>query len=123
MSLEINTKRGPSDGGGYPKTVRQEVVHSEILSGNIGYVRISNFEGGVSQEFEQAVQQLINADISGIIFDVRINPGGRLLELIPMLDMLLPQGRIFTSRDKEGKEDNYDSDANEVTVPIGGDRG
>jgi carboxyl-terminal processing protease len=100
------------------KTVQQEAVHSEILSGNIGYVRISNFEGGVSEEFEQSVQQLINADISGLIFDVRINPGGKLQELIPMLDMLLPAGRIFTSRDKEGKEEKYDSDANEVTVPM-----
>ncbi len=100
------------------KAVKLEAVHSEIMAGGIGYVRITNFDAGVSADFEQSVKQLLKANVKSLIFDVRVNPGGRLQELIPMLDMLLPEGRIFTSRDKEGKEENYDSDKNELTLPM-----
>lgn len=100
------------------KAVELEAVHSQIMSGGIGYVRITNFDAGVSADFEQSVRQLLKANVKSLIFDVRVNPGGRLQELIPMLDMLLPEGRIFTSRDKDGKEENYDSDKNELTLPM-----
>jgi len=98
--------------------VKQQVITYRMLDGAIGYVRIDNFDAGVSKDFEDAVSALISDGAEGLVFDVRINPGGRLQELIPMLDMLLPEGRIFSSTDKNGVEENYDSDKNEVSLPM-----
>ena len=38
------------------------------------------------------------------IFDVRDNPGGLVSELVSLLDYLLPDGDLFVSVDKAGKE-------------------
>jgi len=85
--------------------IRREVivesVRSRILEGNIGYVRIRNFERGTEIAFTEAVANLQLAGVKGIIFDVRNNRGGRKDTMLPMLELILPEGSvIFQSREK-----------------------
>ncbi len=100
------------------KPINRETVQSEMLDNNIGYVRIINFNKGVSAEFELDVTSLINAGARGLIFDLRFNPGGSIKELIPMLDMILPEGQLFMSRDKNGKEEKFESDERCLKMPM-----
>ncbi len=94
-------------------------VSSEIIDGNIGYVKIDNFDEHASDYFEEAIQRLVAADVKGIIFDVRNNGGGMKNEMVKMLDLLCPEGKLFIMRDKQGNESVDYSDAeHEVDLPM-----
>lgn len=93
-------------------------VSSKILDGNIGYINIKSFDSNVDKDFIQALERLKKAEVVGIVFDVRNNPGGIMQVLINTLDPLLPEGTIIREEDKNGKVKNYDSDKNELDLPM-----
>jgi len=92
-------------------------VSYEMLDGNIGYIAISNFDQGASDSFIAAVEELISQGADAFIFDVRNNGGGRVVEMTGMLDYLLPEGEIFVSVDRSGKESVSLSDPEMVDFP------
>ncbi len=102
----------------YRRKVQIESVRSQILDGNIGLVRIRNFDTGTDLAFVEAVKNLQAANVSGIIFDVRSNPGGALKVMLPMLDMLLPEGTLITLREKSGNEEVFTSNAEQINLPM-----
>lgn len=79
-------------------------VSSRMLDGNIGYIKIANFEAGSSEGTINAIERLVAEGATSFIFDVRNNPGGLLSELVSLLDYLLPDGDLFISVDKQGNE-------------------
>ena len=85
-------------------------VSSRLIDGHVGYVKISNFEAGSSENAINAVEKLISAGADSFVFDLRNNPGGLLTELVDLLDYILPEGDIFVSIDKNGKETVQTSD-------------
>lgn len=105
------------ESGGDTKTVTvaceiiyKNHVSSRLLDGNIGYINISNFEAGSSENTKKAIEQLLQTGATSFIFDVRNNPGGLLTELVDLLDYILPEGDLFISVDKSGKETVQTSD-------------
>lgn len=99
-------------------TIYTDPVSSKMLENNVGYVKINNFETGAGTSAVQAVDRLLADGAKSIVFDVRGNPGGLLSELITALDHLLPEGDVFVSVDKSGKEDVTRSDNVCVKVPM-----
>ncbi|MDR1116887.1 MAG: S41 family peptidase [Oscillospiraceae bacterium] len=93
-------------------------VTSEILEGNVGYVKIDNFDSRVDINFTDAVAKLLEAGVEGFVFDVRDNPGGMKDVMVSMLDLLCPQGVLFTMRDKHGNASVDHSDENEIDLPM-----
>ena len=89
----------------------------EMLEGSIGYISIANFEGSSADGFIAAVGQLLEQGAQALIFDVRGNGGGMVYEMTRMLDFLLPEGEVFVSVDRDGKEDITWSDADMIDVP------
>lgn len=79
-------------------------VSSEMINGNVGYIKISNFESGAAENAIAAIEKLLQGGAQYFVFDVRTNPGGLLDELTELLDYLLPGGDIFVSVDKSGEE-------------------
>ena len=117
------------DGDERTVTIGCEIIYrnpisSRMLEGNIGYVKISNFEAGSSENTIKAIEQLISAGANSFIFDVRNNPGGLLSELVDLLDYILPDGDLFVSVDKEGNENVDVSDKislrNKMVVIVNG---
>ena len=105
------------ESGGDTKTVTvaceiiyKNPVSSRLLDGNIGYIKISNFEAGSSENTKKAIEQLLQTGATSFIFDVRNNPGGLFTELVDLLDYILPEGDLFISVDKSGKETVQTSD-------------
>ncbi len=93
-------------------------VSSKILDGNIGYVKITSFDANVDKDTAKALDLLKKANVTGVIFDVRNNPGGLLQVLVNTLDPLLPEGTIIREEDKNGKVTTYTSDKNELALPM-----
>ena len=90
--------------------IYKDPVSSRMLDGNIGYIKIANFEAGSSEGTINAIERLVAEGATSFIFDVRNNPGGLLSELVSLLDYLLPDGDIFISVDKQGNETVKTSD-------------
>lgn len=93
-------------------------VEYEMLDGSVGLIRIKNFEDRCSEQTIGAIDALRGMGAEGLIFDVRNNPGGQYDELIPVLDHILPEGRIFYGRDVFGNESTEMSDAQCVEMPM-----
>jgi carboxyl-terminal processing protease len=78
-------------------------VESQVLDGNIGYIRLSQFEFASSEEMRTALQNMDANNLSGLILDVRGNPGGYLTTAIDVASAYIPSGTIVVERtpDKE----------------------
>lgn len=121
--LEILVYR-PSENKEYRLTLTRRKIqnanlHSEMLEDDIAYIRIAEFNSGVSLNFRQAVEDLLNRGAKTFIFDLRNNGGGYVHEVVAMLDYLLPREVIATARGRmDGKpfEENWDS-IHEASVP------
>ena len=99
-------------------SVETDPVVSEMLEGNVGYVRLLNFYDNSANRLKEAVTELQEQGAEALIFDMRSNGGGYLNQLTDMLDFLLPEGPIFITRDKAGNEEITYSDASCVDLPM-----
>lgn len=86
--------------------------------GETGFIRIYNFRRGSEKQVREQVEALNGQGAKRLVFDVRNNPGGSVDSVCDALDALLPEGKIMTLRTKAGKETVYESDKNEVNLPM-----
>ena len=86
-------------------------VEYQIINGDIGYINISQFSGNDVEGFQEAVSALQAAEVSGVIIDIRNNPGGLLTDVVEIADALLPEGLIAYVEDGHGNRTEYTSDA------------
>ena len=85
----------------------------------IWYIQITEFDSITRTQFNEALQQAKDADMKGLIIDLRGNPGGNLDVVVDICEQLLPQGLIVYTEDKYGKRVEYTSDGkNEIQVPL-----
>lgn len=98
--------------------VEENPVEWELLEGSVGLITVKNFYTNSYERFRQAVEALQEKGATALVFDMRNNPGGYLDQLTNMLDLLLPEGPIFRSRNKAGEEKVTESDAACVELPM-----
>ena len=79
-------------------------VTYEMLEDKIGYVQIPEFDTVTVEQFSKALESLNEQGMEKLILDVRNNPGGLLDTVNRMLDDLLPDCLIVTTRSKDGRE-------------------
>jgi carboxyl-terminal processing protease len=79
-----------------------ESVQSKLLSSNVGYVRLKNFQGNTTRHLQQALESLSeqaqpHGGMKGLVLDLRGNPGGLLEQAIQVSDLFLKQGTIVAT--------------------------
>ncbi len=92
-------------------------VEYKLVSG-IAYIKITNFYKNTATELKNAINDLKGQGAESIIFDVRDNGGGSLTSIVETLDYLLPEGIMFTIKDKKGNTEVYKSDKASVDMPM-----
>lgn len=101
------------------KIIQANNIESEVLEGNIGYIRIWSFENDVYNQFKKEYDTLMSQKVSGLIIDVRNNPGGLVPDTINILDLLLPKGDVLKLVYKDGREKVYKcQDDAQINVPL-----
>jgi carboxyl-terminal processing protease len=90
---------------GAPKPMEFTVTRDEIprysvdlhflIRPGIGYLHVTGFQETTDKEVQDALDQFGN--ISGMILDLRQNPGGLLSEGVGMADKFLPKGAVIVS--------------------------
>ena len=89
-------------------------VSSSVLENNIGYLRITEFNGSVSSDFQNAVAELQKQGVNNLIIDLRDNPGGGLTEVLNVAYQIIPEDKVIVSiRSKNGDEDVYRAEGGE----------
>lgn len=76
-------------------------VKPKLLENGIGYVKLAQFQDRTSQELTEAIAGLETqngAELSGLILDLRNNPGGLLTEAIDVVDEFIDSGLIVSVR-------------------------
>ncbi len=84
-------------------------VASEMLTEEIGYIRIESFETDTAAQFETALAQLENAGMHSLVIDLRYNGGGLVDSVVQILDDILPEGLLVYTEDKYGNRQEYKS--------------
>ena len=90
--LEIEVQR---------ETIRVTSVRGRMLEPGYGYIRISAFQVDTAENFGREVRRLQDAaggQLSGLVIDLRSNPGGLLVAAVHIADELLDKGRIVSTR-------------------------
>ncbi|MFZ5989168.1 MAG: S41 family peptidase [Bacillota bacterium] len=108
-SIDFNVKR---------KKIKVTNIFSEVLPGNIGYIRISIFDNEIAKYFGNHLNGLLDKGIKGLVIDVRDNPGGDYDQVAAIADRLLPKGLIVYTEDKQGNRNEKNSDATELKMPM-----
>jgi len=82
-----------------------ELVTSTLIGGDVVYVRLLSFQEGSGRDVERAVQRLRREGATGVILDLRDNPGGLLDEAVRVADLFLVSGPIVSTRGRVEGED------------------
>ena len=100
-------------------TIQAETVKTRILEDEIGYLAISEFDSVTLEQYREGLAELKAQGMEGLIVDLRGNPGGNLDTVCEILDLMLPEGLIVYTEDKDGNRQEFTSDeAQEVQVPL-----
>lgn len=113
----------PSEDATYSLDItRENVIYPSIehsmLDENIGYIQIRAFEEPTYTQFKEALTNIENKGAKGLIIDLRNNSGGLLHITEQIVDELIPEGIIVSTKDNQGKVDVTYSDDKYTDIPI-----
>ncbi len=74
-------------------------------SHTIGYLRITQFSESVPKKVEEALQELKEKEVEGLILDLRNNSGGLVSSGIAVADSLLSNRPVVETKDRNGIKD------------------
>ncbi len=82
------------------------------ITSDIGYIRIAKFAETTGDELDGALEELEEETLSGLILDLRDNPGGSLDQALRVSDCFLNKEQVIVkTRSRTGKGDrNYRAD-------------
>jgi carboxyl-terminal processing protease len=102
------------------ETVRAEIevpsVHFEMKEES-AYIKITEFSERTAQELAPVLED-VNQQASGIILDLRGNPGGLLETVVDVASFFLKEGVVVDVVDNEGKHDVYSVRPGEITTDL-----
>ncbi|HTP11701.1 MAG TPA: S41 family peptidase [Anaerolineae bacterium] len=85
------------------KITLHNLTWQQIPGTTIADVRLAEFSKGVSQDLQQALTEIKDQKLTGIILDLRNNPGGLLDEAIGVSSEFLADGNVLEEQDATGK--------------------
>lgn len=78
------------------------VTWQRIPESRLGYVRISAFSDGVTEDLDQTLVEIDEGEIEGLLLDLRNNPGGLLSEAIGVTSYFVEDGDVLRRKGADG---------------------
>jgi len=98
--------------------IKVKSVKSKVIEGNIGYVKLNQFQEKTSSDLERALDKLEQQHVTALILDLRNNPGGLLNSAVDVAGHFLPSGKIVVSiKGRTGEKIEYFTEGETVTAP------
>lgn len=107
-------------------TIVREVVHVSTVLGDhynadgswnymvddenkIAHIRLTHFSRRSAGELKEALDELVEQKMRGLILDLRTNPGGLLSQATEICDMFIEEGRIVSTKGRNTDERVWDA--------------
>ncbi|MCA9564468.1 MAG: PDZ domain-containing protein, partial [Myxococcales bacterium] len=108
-------------------TLVRDVIHvpavdAELLPQGVGIISISTFQSGITEEVVSAIDDLEvqnDGEMTGLVLDLRNNPGGLLSEAISLSDVFLDEGVVVSTRGRDATEKNIYASSDGSTLCMG----
>ena len=92
-------------------TITRDIITIQSVrsrtEGNVGYVRITTFNEQTKPGLEKAINRIrdeLGSKLTGLVLDLRNNPGGLLDQAIAVSDAFLDKGEIVSTRGRDTEE-------------------
>lgn len=89
----------------FDMSIERSIIRLDVvkwrLEGDFGYLRVSGFSEDTADQMEDAVQEIrkhLGGRLSGLVIDLRNNPGGLLLESVAASDAFIESGDIVVTK-------------------------
>ncbi|MCB0510118.1 MAG: S41 family peptidase, partial [Bacteroidetes bacterium] len=124
--IQVKVLRPLADGT--DKEMNIEIVREEVkvknvpyygmANENVGYIKLSNFTQQAGKEVEDAYKSLKkeNPNLSGVVLDLRGNPGGLLHEAVNICNVFIDKGQLIVFT--KGKVEEWDKDFKTINESI-----
>lgn len=101
------------------KKIKENNISYNVLDDNIGYIRIWGFENKTYEQFKDAYDKLRAQNISGLIIDLRNNPGGFVDQALYIANLLVPESNALKLVSRKGVEKVYKTTSNtQIDIPL-----
>lgn len=85
--------------------IEQSYLDYEIIDDKIGYLNLYQFGAGSGRDVADALEDLTDKGIEGVILDLRSNPGGLLNEAVNVASNFISKGPIVHVRQRGDKKE------------------
>jgi carboxyl-terminal processing protease len=85
------------------KITVDNVTWQQLPGTTIAHVRISSFSKGVTQDLKDVLVEIQGQGMTGLVLDLRSNPGGLLDEAVGVTSQFLEDGNVLLVRDIHGE--------------------
>ncbi len=109
-SLEVTITRGEIDA--------PTATWGMLPGTHVALIRLSQFSANATTEIVKAITAAKAAGATGLIVDVRSNPGGLLEQAIKVTSQFLPDGNVLQEEDAAGKRQVYPVEPGGVATDI-----
>jgi carboxyl-terminal processing protease len=92
--------------------IKIESVKFEMVGTDIGYIRITTFNQNSDAGVKKAIADFLSkkdVKLTGLILDLRNNPGGLLDQAISISDLFLDKGEIVSTRGRHAQDTERDN--------------
>jgi len=93
-------------------------VFHEMMTNQIGYIRIDGFDDATPEQFSQAMIELTEQNMQGLILDLRNNPGGGLHAVVHIANYFTPEGVVAYTVNASGRRTDFNSDDTYLGLPL-----
>lgn len=101
------------------EVIKIKSVRYEMLSDDIGYLRLTQFKQKTDIEAEEAVRAMLEKGAKGLILDLRNNGGGLLNVSVNIASMFLDGGLVVGTRGRvEKSNEEYFADSSKYLTAI-----
>ncbi|MFC2071987.1 S41 family peptidase [Chloroflexota bacterium] len=101
--------------------VRAEIELSSVYSemrGDIAYVNIHYFSERTNEELSPVLESINREGATGIILDLRSNPGGLLETVVDVASRFLSEGIVVHVVDNQGNQTSLSVEPEDVTIDL-----
>ena len=118
LKMKIYRENNKNKSIKYFKIIRKKInidsVYYNLLNNNIAYIKIIKFRENTASQVKKAITHIknINRSLSGLIIDLRNNPGGLLVSSVKIANMFLDgkklkHNKIISYTKSRAKKFNY----------------
>ena len=91
------------------KTIQTpSVPYYGLRPGNIGYIHLRQFTEGCAKEVRNAMIEMKDKGMKGLVLDLRGNGGGSESEAVDIVNLFVPKGKLIVSNRGKLKRSNID---------------